>query len=209
MENFPGNSHLAKISEPEKEEKRPPKLSPVVTGKVTRRNTPLGKRIMSTFFGRENSVWQYLFHEILIPAAKDTLTDFVSQGVERAVYGEARSASRRTGRPGGTSNYTPYNRFSQPADRHQAKTMSHRARATHDFREIVLRTRAEVDAVIDAMMDYMHKYEQVTVSDLYDLLGLQSTFADEKYGWRDLRGAGPTRINDGYLLDLPRPEILD
>lgn len=87
--------------------------------------------------------------------------------------------------------------------------MSRRARASHDFQEIVLRTRAEADAVIDAMMDYMHKYEQVTLSDLYDLVGIQGTFADEKWGWRDLRGAGPTRINEGYLLDLPRPEPLD
>lgn len=207
MDNFPGNSHGGKDLEPEKDAKRPPKLTAVVTGKVTRRNKPLGKRVLDTFFGRENSVWQYLLHEILIPAAKDTVTDFVSQGVERAVYGEARSTSRRTGRPAGGSNYTPYNRFSQ--DRHAPKTMSHRARATHDFREIVLRTRAEADAVLDAMMDYMQKYDQVTVSDLYDLLGLQSTFADEKYGWRDLRGAGPTRISEGYLLDLPRPEPLD
>lgn len=208
MENFPSNRHSDKVSEPEKEEKRPAKLASVVTGKVIRRKTPLGKRVLETFFGRENSVWQYLLHEILIPAAKDTVTDFVSQGVERAVYGEARSTSRRTGRPGGQSNYTPYNRFSQP-ERRQDRTMSRRARASHDFQEIVLRTRAEADAVIDAMMDYMHKYEQVTLSDLYDLVGIQGTFADEKWGWRDLRGAGPTRINEGYLLDLPRPEPLD
>lgn len=209
MENFPGNGHTTKVPESAKEEKRPPKLASVVTGKVIRREKPLGRRFMETFFGRENSVWQYLLHEILIPAAKDTLTDFVSQGVEKMVYGESRSSSRRTGRPAGASNYTPYNRFSQPSERRQDRTMSRRARASHDFQEIVLRTRAEADAVIDSMMDYMQKYEQVTISDLYDLVGIQGTFADEKWGWRDLRGAGPTRINEGYLLDLPRPEPLD
>src|SRR5688572_10395332 len=205
MENFPGNSRESKIPEPKQGEK---KVAPIISGGVTRRKQPLMKRLYDTFLGSENSVWQYLLHEILIPAAKDTVADFVSQGVERAVYGQPRSASRRTGRAGG-SPYTPYNRYAQPTDRRIDRTISRRARATHDFEEIILKTRAEVDAVIDAMMDLMHKYDQVTLSDLYDLVGVQGTFADEKWGWRDLRGAGPTRVQDGYLLDLPRPEPLD
>jgi hypothetical protein len=87
--------------------------------------------------------------------------------------------------------------------------MSQRGRAKHDFDEIVLDQRAEAEEVIDRLYDVVNKYEQATVADLYDLVGLSSTHTDHKWGWTDLRGAGVSRIRDGYLLDLPDPEPLD
>jgi len=87
--------------------------------------------------------------------------------------------------------------------------MTNRARKHHDFDEIVLATRAEATEVIDRLFDLVSKYEQASVSDLYDLVGLEATYADEKWGWRDVRGAGAVRVGGGYLLDLPKPEQLD
>ena len=209
MDQLPSNSQLTKKTEPEPVVETK-KVEKVVSGKVIQRKKPLGKRFLETFFGKENSVWSYVLHEILLPAAKDTIADVVSQGVERAVYGEPRSSSRRTGsRPGGGNGYVSYNRFSSgPRREEPSRVMSQRARATHDFREIILPTRPEALAVIDAMAELASKYDQVTVSDLYDLVGVTSTFADEKWGWRDIRGIGPTRVHGGYLLDLPEPEHL-
>jgi hypothetical protein len=83
------------------------------------------------------------------------------------------------------------------------------ARRNHDFDEIVLATRAEANEVIDRLFDLISKYEQATVSDLYDLVGLEAKFTDEKWGWRDMRGVQAVRVGGGYLLDLPRPEQLD
>jgi hypothetical protein len=87
--------------------------------------------------------------------------------------------------------------------------MSQRGRAKHDFDEIVLDQRAEAEEVIDRLYDVVSRYEQATVADLYDLVGLSSTHTDHKWGWTDLRGSGVSRIRDGYLLDLPDPEPLD
>ena len=81
--------------------------------------------------------------------------------------------------------------------------------AKHDFDEIVLDQRAEAEEVIDRLYDVVSRYESATVADLYDLVGLPSTHTDHKWGWTDLRGAGVSRIRDGYLLDLPDPEPLD
>jgi hypothetical protein len=87
--------------------------------------------------------------------------------------------------------------------------MSRQGRARHDFDEIVLDERSEAEEVLDRLFDVVNKYESATVADLYDLVGLPSTHADYKWGWTDLRGAGVSRIRDGYLLDLPDPEIID
>ncbi len=58
------------------------------------------------------------------------------------------------------------------------------------------------------MDQLIEKYETVSVADLYELLGVEASYTDEKWGWVDLRDAGIRRVRDGYLLDLPKPESL-
>jgi hypothetical protein len=93
--------------------------------------------------------------------------------------------------------------------RDEPRSISRRARATHDFDEIILPTRVEAEEVIDRMFDIVSQYETATVADLYELVGINSNYTDGKWGWSDFRGAGVSRVRNGYLLDLPRPESLD
>jgi hypothetical protein len=205
---FPSNSR-----EPQKKEK----LEKVVVGEVVQRKPGLGRRFRETFGGGDaKSVGQYIFFEVLVPALKDTFTDMVSQGVERMIYGEARSSSRRTGhRPSSGSNlgHVSYNRYATPPwrrDREEPREERRpKTRTSNSIDEIVLATRVEADEVLGRMFDVLSQYGQVTVGDLYELVGLEGTFTDQKWGWTDLRNVKPLRVRDGYLLDLPRPEQLD
>ena len=87
--------------------------------------------------------------------------------------------------------------------------MSRRAKATHNFDEIILATRHEAEEVIDRLFDLISRYETATVADLYELVGEDRSYTDDKWGWTDIRGAGVQRVRNGYLLNLPRPEPLD
>lgn len=209
MDAFPNNSHAAqapqkKVEEPVKEIKR------VVTGTVVRRKKSLGSRFKELVIGGDTkSVGQYILMDVVLPAVRDMVADSVSQGVERMIFGEARSTSRRTGaRPSGTNGYVSYNRFAT-GNRPQAAPMSRRARATHDFDEIIVPTRVEAERVVDDMAEAIDKYSSATVADLYEMVGEPTNFTDQKWGWTDFRGAGITRVSNGYLLDLPKPELLD
>lgn len=115
--------------------------------------------------------------------------------------------------------YVAYNKFGpgpmvsaarvpESHDRHRVE-MSRRARSAHDFREIILETRAEAEEVIERLFDCVQKYQTATVADLYDMLGIEPAFTDDKWGWYALPGANARRVRDGYLLDLPAPEPLD
>jgi len=213
VEEFPTNSHKAKAA-PEENTDTTKKIEKVTTGVVMTRKKPLGKRFAETFFGGDTKgVLNYVMIDVLLPAAKDMIADAVSQGIERMIFGEARSTSRRTGmRPGGHSGYVSYNRFApnnQQRQREEPRNVSRRARASHDFDEIILATRVEAEEVISRLFDIIARYEQATVSDLYELVGVSGNFTDEKYGWTDVRGAGVVRTRNGYLLDLPKPEQLD
>jgi len=187
----------------------------VVTGKVVTRRKPLTRRFAETFIAEDSqSVGRYILLEVLIPAAKDLISDMVSQAVDRTLFGGRRNA--RSGyRPSGSSGHVSYNRYASPTQGspwrrdEERQGISRTARRNHNFDEIVLATRVEANEVIDRLFDLISKYEQATVSDLYDLVGLEAKFTDEKWGWRDMRGVQAIRVGGGYLLDLPKPEQLD
>jgi hypothetical protein len=211
---FPANSKYSKPGEPKKVEGK--KVERVVTGKVQRRKKPLGRRFAETFVaGEADSVGRYVLFDVIIPAIKDIIADVVSQGIEKMLYGEARSTSRRTGyRPGAA--HVSYNRYSSSPPwnrdrdkREESRPISRRSRASHDFDEIVLATRAEAEEVLSQLFELVSKYEQATVSDLYNMVGITPAFTDEAWGWTDIRGVGAVRVSNGYLLDLPKPEPLD
>lgn len=209
---FPPNTRARREREPEPDKV----VEKVVTGTVSRRKKPFGRRLAEVFVADDaQSVGGYILFDVLVPAAKDTIADVVSQFIERILFGGARSTSRRTGhRPGSSGGHVSYNRYSSPAPWNRGReeprpTVSRRARASHDFDEIILATRGEAEEVIDRLFDIISRYQQATVSDLYDLVGESGNFTDEKWGWTDIRGAGVTRISSGYLLDLPKPELLD
>jgi hypothetical protein len=210
---FPSNSHNPKAEDdgtvPEK------KTSPIVSGKVTRRKKPLGVRLREMFFAdSEQSVFDYIFGDVLVPAMKDMITDAVSQGVERMVFGETRPNRRRqtsSGAFGGNSNYTNYNnRYSssqRPTDR---PSVNRRARSSHDFDDIILSTRAEAEEVIGTLVDYIGKYEQASVQDLFELVNEPFHHTDSKWGWTNLEMAGIRRVGtNGYMLVLPKTEPID
>lgn len=212
--NYPSNSNFPKqrIFTGAKAEEKPPEkkvIEKIVTGKVITRKTPLGKRLLRTLFaGDGRGVWGYLLIDVLIPAAKDTIADMASQGVERAIYGDARSSSRRTGQRPGQGRYVDYGqRYAGRRD--EPRTMSRRNRANFDFREVILSTRLEAEEIIDKLFDTLQRYELVTVSDFYGMLGITPAITDEKWGWTDLRGASVQRVSNGYLLDLPQPDHID
>lgn len=212
MEEFPSNSKYAKPAEPEKDE--PKRILKVVEGDVVRRKKPLGKRFHDMFFGGDSkSVVEYVVQEVLLPAARDMIADAVSQGVERIIFGEARSSSRRAAvsRPsafGGGNNSVPYNRYSSNRREDPRPSISRQARARHEFDEIIIPTRAEAEEVLDSMYNILSRYEQVSVKDLYELTGVEFHHTDEKWGWTDLRGARVVRVSNGYLLDLPKTDAI-
>lgn len=211
---FPSNSHQAKASEPKPDPAK--KIDKVVTNDVTRRKRPLGKRFAETFVGGDaRSVSHYVLFEVLVPAAKDTISDAVSQGVERLIFGESRSGSRRGGgyRSSGSGSFVNYNKMSQRnADprREETRGVSRRARASHDFDEIILATRAEAEEVIERLYDIVSTYDVATVSDLMELVGATPNYTDNKWGWTDMTGARAERTRGGgYVLDLPKTEAVD
>lgn len=69
--------------------------------------------------------------------------------------------------------------------------------------EIVIQTEREAYAVLDAMKSLLGQYEVVTFADFLELVGIASTFADNKIGWDGLKTASVKPVDGGFILDLP------
>lgn len=202
---FPSNSHSKKES---KEEKN---IESVVQGEVIQRKKPLGRRFADNFMGGDaKTATSYVIFDVLIPAAKNAVVDGFTEGIERMMFGEVRSTTRRgASRPGG---HTPYNLMSGSGlirQQEQGRQLSRRARSQHNFDEIILATRAEASEVLNRLYQIIEMYDEVSVADLYQLVGVTPVYTDGQHGWIDLTQSGISKVREGYLLNLPRPLPLD
>jgi hypothetical protein len=73
----------------------------------------------------------------------------------------------------------------------------------------VLTTRHEAEEILDRLDDIAERYEAATVANFYQMCGIVPTHVDFKHGWTDFRGASISKVRNGYLVNLPRPEPLD
>jgi len=218
--NYPSNSNKAKNMEPISEEKQQ-KVEKIVKGNVKKQKRSFGQRMADIFLeDNTQNVSTYLVQDVLIPAGKAMICDIVGWGgfAEMLLFGG--QGGRR--RSGGTSNsiyrrdnQTNYNygalsRSNTRDPRDNRPSMTRAGRAQHDFSQIVLDSRGEAEDVLTRLIDLTEsEYGFASVADLYDLVGMDSNFADQKYGWSDLRTASVVRVRDGYLIKLPRTQPID
>jgi len=193
--DYPGNSKKARTEGEDK-----PKVASVVEGTVVQRKKGPIARVREAFLVEDSSsVLVYLVQEVLVPAAKNTILEVFSQGLERSLYGETRRTPARSG------GYTAYHKARDTySDR---RDLSRQARATHDFREVVLQSRADAEAVIDGLRELADQYGTTSVQDFYDLTEITGDYVDNKWGWtyEEVSRARVRVIRGGYLVDLPRP----
>lgn len=224
MDDFPSNSHASRSRTPDASptpaidppvDSKKIVLDPVVTGKVIRRKKSALTRITETLFRGESSVLGYLFQEVLVPALKDMATSMVTQGIEKAMYGEVRSPRGGTTRGGySTGNvYRPHVSYDRPsAARGSGLSPSARRLDPHPsadrIEDIVVETKFEAQSIIDALFNTVHEYGQATVGHLNNLIGQTSVYTDHNWGWTNLESMTARRVSGGYLLELPPPEPL-
>lgn len=215
MDDYPSNSRRP-VTPSENIEPDPghPKLGKVVTGRVSQRKKPIGRRILDTFFSGESGVFNYLLNEVLVPALKDTARDMMNQGLDRAFYREGEAPPRSSMRHRGSSvprthiSYDRQTSIVRPSSASQYNRREVARPSTFDLGEIVLESKIDAQVTVDALHDIVREYGQVTVAGLKDLIGMTSMYTDHKWGWTDLDEMTVRRHGSQYLLVLPEPEHL-
>lgn len=199
MNDFKPNSHRFKEEQKESAEKK--KVEKVISGKVKTKKKSEISKFADVFISEDASnVKSYIFMDVLVPAIKKAISDIVTDGIDMILYGETGRTKKRSS---SNSSYISYNRYSDRRDDRRSDS-SYRAVSRYDFENITLDNRGDAEEVLERMDELLDAYGIVTVSDLYDLVGITGEFTDNKYGWTSLRNAEIVRVRDGYKLKLPR-----
>lgn len=196
---YPSNSNKSK-------EKNRIVKDKVVKGKVRKKKETLGHKIKDEMFSEgADSVFDYILWDVLIPAAKDAISDLVTGGIEVLLYGGKRSESNKIKRDKGRS-YVSYSSYYDDDDRYSRRRSKRSNRRMDDY---LFNSRNEAELVLDKMLDILDNYDVVTVGDFYEMIGEKTNPVDYKWGWDNLRSAKVDRVRDGYCLNLPKPIAID
>ena len=188
MTEYQPNSHRSK----EAQAKEPPvekkKIEKVVTGTVKTRENK-GRKLADVFISEDvSNVKSYVLMDVLVPAIKKAISDIVTNGVDMILYGGKGS--------GGSSRST--------------SKVSYRSGNRFEYDDIIFETRSEAEAVRRQMEDTIARYGIVTVSDMYDMAGLNNVpYTGNSYGWASIRTAETVHVHDGYILKLPKASPID
>jgi len=211
-DSYPSNSKLVKKEEVKVEDK---KVEKVISGIARKKKRSFGKKLAETFLEDDTkTVGSYVVHDVLIPAAKSMICDIVGWGgfAEMMLFGGKKGSRTTRDRGKSITNYSNVSyRQSESRDRDtpRSREVSKTSRARHDFDEIILETRGEAEQVLSHLVDLVVDYDEATVADFYDLVGITTEFTDNKYGWTDLRNVAVSRVRGGYVINLPRTQPLD
>ena len=181
-----------------------PATKKVVKGKATVKKNEI-RKFTDIFVAEDaSSVWDYLLHDMIIPATKNLLVDFGQAFIERMITGGSRGS--RGGNYGGGGSYRDYRSYSQPAPQYAAP--SHNT-TRMDYEDIVFQTAGDANAVLDQLQFEIRKYSLVRVSDYYDISGLTAPHTAHHYGWTNLSRARVVPVRGGFIIELPKAAALD
>lgn len=196
-EEYKSNSHRSKEGKTEALTDRK-RVEKVVHGRVRTKPKSGVSKITDVFISEDAAnVKSYIVMDVLVPAVKKAISDIVRDGIDMILYGESRGRKSSS-----ASGYVSYRDYSRSDDRDRFWDSRSRSSYAHD--DVILDSRGEAEEVLTRMDELIDTYGNVSVADLYDLVGKSSEYTDNKYGWTNIRNAEPIRVRDGYMLKLPK-----
>lgn len=227
-QRFPGNSNSRRVvsrvtpgGEKEEIQSEAPKLAPAkIVGTVSRRKKTFGRRVHELFLGggeESGGVLKYLFQDVLVPAVRDLVVDFVVQGVERSVYGQSRSTPRTRSSTGFRTTSQPRTHISYDQQSTMMRsrlsgppTPQRRSIASPQMEvdDILVKHHVDAEVIVDGLNDLLEEYGQATVANLKELLNESAVPTDHKWGWDADAAFGIQRVTGGFVIVLPKPIVL-
>ena len=178
------------------------KVERVANGDVQRKKRSSLKELTDGFIQEEvATVRSSLWNDVLIPAAKKTIYDMITSGLEMFFYGGT-----------GVPKRNKMDRASWRDGWHDSGTKSvERVKSDYgySFDDVIFQNRGDAERVLEVLFEIIDQYKAVSVADLYSAAGVTGNYTDQNYGWEDIRGAKIVRFSDGYLLKMPKPMPLN
>ena len=195
--DMPKNDFNTAQGEPKK------KFDKVVRGKVTLKEQNDIQKIANDFLAEDlKTVKDRIIAEYLIPMLKNGLCSIFNSAISIALWGDDRSRSSSTNYSSSSRQRNSYDRYYQDG---QSSRPGPSGRPVRTLQNLDFEARCDADDTLNEMYDALRKYKQVSVGDLWDMMGVTNESTDYNYGWYNLDEAYIKGVPGGYRLVLPRP----
>ena len=184
----------------------PPPAESVVSGKTATKSR-VSKRLRNQIFAQDfRDVKEGVVDDIIRPRIKELIYDIfkgflnsADSTLQMMIWGEERrNPNFRVG------DRVSYNQMS---NRRPMSSSSPSMTSAFNCDDIIFENRGDAEVVLQYMYDYLSKYRNVTVAQMYEFAGQQSPWTANKYGWTDLTGTTIRSCFDGgYVINLPRAQ---
>lgn len=204
----PSSGSLPGNSDKSREGATPAKKETNVIAKAKVSKTSPIKEALKTFFVNDlPDIANHLVVDVAIPAAKNAITDMVTQGIQQLLYG-AVDVNR-----GRSSTYTSYGSSSRTTYTRGAPNNVRYLEPRNAVRQNTLRvddlifdSKADATEVIEYLAETIERYGQVSVASLYSSVGIQPKYTDERWGWTTLDAFELRSSRDGWIIVSESPE---
>lgn len=209
-------------------------LTSVVSERPTKVKKGLVSRLVTGVIGPEGlpGIGSYVNDEIVKPAIKNIIVDAVTSGINMVMYGDRggngsgynRNYSGRNRYNGGGgygygSGYRPSTRYGsnyRERDRDRDRDRDHYddrpapAAKRGGVIEYKITDRYDASHVLASLTESADNFDSVSVADYYDLIGVESVFTDNNYGWTidSIHHASIIPVRGGYVIKFPPVELL-
>lgn len=200
--DYPSNSHKAN-DHPKDDDISEKKVDKVIKGKVVTQKKGIGEKFAETFLAEDvNSVKVYFWQDVFVPTVKKLFADGISDAVHMLFLGSPYSGSRpRT--PSSTISYGQRTAYT-PYSSGRPTVVDRSQQSGYSYDNIKLETRADAEEVLINLDEIISRYGMASIADLYDLVGINSRYTDNNYGWTNISTATTIRTADGWLLKMPK-----
>lgn len=191
--DMPKNDFNTTPGEPKK------RFDKVVKGKVTLKEQNDIQKIANDFLAEDlKTVKDRIIADYLIPMLKDGLCSIFNSAISIALWGDDRS---RSSSANSSRQRNSYDRYYQDENNRPGTP----GRPARTLQNLDFEVRCDAEDTLNEMYDALRQYKQVSVGDLWDMMGVSNESTDYNYGWYNLEGSYVKGIPGGYRLVLPRP----
>lgn len=200
--SLPGNTDKAKEgASPKKKEAK------VIAKAKVSKSSPIKEALKTFFVDDLPDIANHLVIDVAIPAAKNAITDMVTQGIQQLLYG---AADVKRG-PNGT--YTSYGSASRgtytrgtPNNVQYSKSRGVSHQSSSQVDNLIFETKPDAMEVIEYLAETIDRHGQVSVADLYSSVGIKTQYTDERWGWTTLDAFEVRLSREGWIIASQSPE---
>lgn len=180
-------------------------ITPVTKGTVRKKKKTGVQKFADDFFAEDiGTIKEYIIRDIVLPTLKNTVLTVVNQSAEVALFGETVTPQKKI--PGAKISYDRIGRLSEVTRRRSYSSIQ---RESYDYGDAIVKNKPAAQDALETLQAIIEEYDEASVADLKDVIGVTPESTDYNYGWETIATAEAVRLSDGrYLLRLPKARPL-